>query len=319
MKREIKVGVIVAVIEAILAFIVGYALYLLQENNIELKTVETLAGYFEEIDTDMSYEQTIKFLYQNSNEKDELIKTLNQKNEELAKELATLKGEIASDEAAKGTIDSAQTYANSNDYVMALAILNSATNKTDQMKLIIDDYKKKYEAQIIAEVDSLVYAGKYDDATSLIDDALQVVPGSSTLEQKRELVLKSMPQVFMKILHPYEVNGYSEKASGQFMEMGGTRYFNGFQLGISWETSYAIFNLDAQYTQITGIIGHIDGSGDANKTVNVFADGVLIATIDIGYQDLPQEFSLDVVGTRQLKFERTDGSTQTGFAELVIK
>ena len=67
------------------------------------------------------------------------------------------------------------------------------------------------------------------------------------------------------------------------MGMGGTKYFNGFQLGTSWETSYAIFNLDAQYTKITGIIGHVDGSGEMDKTVNVFADGVLIATIDIGY------------------------------------
>jgi len=72
MKKEIKVGIIVAVIEAILAFIVGYALYLVQVNSIEQKTVETLAGYFEEIDTDMSYEQVMKFLYQNSNEKDKL-------------------------------------------------------------------------------------------------------------------------------------------------------------------------------------------------------------------------------------------------------
>lgn len=319
MKKEIKVGIIVAVIEAILAFIVGYALYLVQVNSIEQKTVETLAGYFEEIDTDMSYEQVMKFLYQNSNEKDGLIETLKQENKKLTEELAAIRGEIASDEATKETIESAQTYANSNDYVMALAILNGATNKNEQMKIMINDYKKKYEAQIIAEVDSLVYAGKYDDATSLIDDALQVVQGSPTLEQKREWVLKSMPQVFMSILRPYEVRGYSEKVSGQFMEMGGTRYFNGFQLGTSLETSYAIFNLDAQYTQITGIIGHVDGSGERDKTVNVFADGVLIATIDIGYQNLPQEFSFDIVGTRQLKFERTDGSTQTGFAELVIK
>lgn len=319
MKKEIKVGIIVAVVEAILAFVVGYALYFVQADSLEQKAVETLAEYFDEIDEDMSYEQVMKFLYEDSHKKDEIIATLNHQNEELAEELTSLKEGITSDEATKEVINSAQTYANSSDYVMALAVLNSVTNKNDQMKVMIDDYQKKYEAQIIAEADSLVYQEKYNEATSLIDNALQVLQGSPTLEQKREAVLKSMPQTFMNVLHPYEVRGYSEKISGQFMEMGGTRYFNGFQLGTSWETSYAIFNLNAQYTQITGIIGHVDGSGEMDKTVNVFADGVLIATIDIGYQNLPQEFSFNIVGTRQLKFERTDGTTQTGFAELVIK
>lgn len=230
MKKEIKVGIIVAIVEAILAFAVGYALYLVQADSLEQKTVEILAGYFDEIDEDMSYEQVMKFLYEDSTKKDEIIETLNHKNEELTEELTALREGITSDEATKEIIDSAQTYANSNDYTMALAVLNSVTNKTDQMKVMIGDYKKKYETQIIAEVDSLVYQEKYNEATSLIDDALQVLQGSSTLEQKREAALKSMPQTFMNILRPYEVRGYSEKVSGQFMEMGGTKYFNGFQL-----------------------------------------------------------------------------------------
>ena len=123
----------------------------------------------------------------------------------------------------------------------------------------------------------------------------------------------------MDVLEPYEKNGYTEKKMGEFMEMGGKRYSEGFQLGTSYYTSYAVFNLDGQYKELSGIIGHVDGSGDRDDVVTIYGDGVLLKTIDIVSKDLPQEFSIKVVGVKQLIFERSDGSVQTGFAELIIQ
>ena len=83
MKAEIKVGIIVAVIEAVLALAGGYVLYLIQEDSIEKKTVETIAGYFDEVDENMTYEQVLQFLYKNSQEKDQMIASLQQEKAEL--------------------------------------------------------------------------------------------------------------------------------------------------------------------------------------------------------------------------------------------
>ncbi len=311
MEKEIKVGIIVAIVEAVLTLAVGYILYLVQEETIETKTVETIAGDFDEVDENMSYDD----LYESSKEKDELIASLSQENEELLK----LKEQVSSEEANKEIVSSAQTYAISNDYEMAVAILNSVINKTPKMEAMLIDYARQYETQIIAQVDAYISEEKYDEATEYIKHAVEVLPGSSILEQKKISVINSRPQNLMSALQPYETNGYKEKNSGEFMEMGGTRYSGGFQLGISIETSYAIFNLNGQYTKISGMIGHVDGSGDSDKVVTIFLDGVLKKTIDIPYIDLPREFSINVTGVKQLIIERSAGSTQTGFAELLIR
>ena len=314
-KKEIKVGIIVAIVEAILALAVGYVLYLVQEETIETKTVETIAGYFEEVDENMSYDEVLQFLYESSKEKDELIASLSQENEELSK----LKEQVSSEEANKEIVSSAQTYATSNDYEMAIAILNSVINKTPKMEAMLTDYAGQYEAQTIAQVDAHISEEKYDEATEYIKHALEILPNSSILEQKKISVINSRPQNLMSALQPYETNGYTEKNSGEFMEMGGTRYSGGFQLGTSLETSYAIFNLNGQYTKISGIIGHVDGSGDSDKVVTISLDGVLKEAIDIAYIDLPRDFSINVTGVKQLIIERSSGSTQTGFAELLIR
>lgn len=314
-KKEIKVGIIVAIVEAVLALAVGYVLYLVQEETIETKTVETIAGYFEEVDENMSYDEVLQFLYQSSKEKDELIASLSQENEELSK----LKEQVSSEEANKEIVSSAQTYATSNDYEMAIAILNSVINKTPKMEAMLTDYAGQYEAQTITQVDAYISEEKYDEATEYIKYALEILPNSSILEQKKISVINSRPQNLMSALQPYETNGYTEKNSGEFMEMGGTRYSGGFQLGTSLETSYAIFNLNGQYTKISGIIGHVDGSGDSDEVVTISLDGVLKEAIDIAYIDLPRDFSINVTGVKQLIIERSSGSTQTGFAELLIR
>ena len=144
------------------------------------------------------------------------------------------------------------------------------------------------------------------------------LPDSSVLTQKRIDVMNSRPQLLMTVLKPYETNGYEERLAGEFMKMGGTEYSDGFILGPNYQTSYAIFNLNGQYTEMSGMIGHVDGSGNSSEAVTIFADGAHVKTIEIDYKALPQDFSIDVTGVRQLIVERTEGNTETGLAELII-
>lgn len=169
------------------------------------------------------------------------------------------------------------------------------------------------------QVDSFINGEKFDEAVKLIDDALNVIPNSSLLLQKKENIFNLKPQTLMNKLSPYEVNRYTEKTAGQSMLMGGDKYYNGFQLESDYP-AYAVFNLNSQYTRITGIVGHVDSSGNDDAVINIFADGVLIKTIDIGHLELPQNLDIDVTGVKQLKFEKTSGyRCDVGFAELVIR
>lgn len=308
MKREIKVGIIVAIVEGVVAFIFGYILFLAQQNTIEQKTVETLAGYFESVDETMSYDEVLKTIYEDSCAKDNKIA-------ELTTQLDELQEQFSKSENAQSILESAESFANSSDYKKALGILNSAVNKTPQMEVLISDYQKKYESQIIAEADELVSEKKYDEAIECISDALKIIPNSTVLAQKKDAVIASEPQPLMNILSPYESRAYNEKVSSDFMEMGGNKYYNGFTLGYN---GYAFFNLDAKYTEIIGMIGHIDGSGNDDMTLTITGDGVLIKTIEIGSNDLPDDLSIPVTGVKQLKIEASRSNATVGFADLTI-
>ena len=135
------------------------------------------------------------------------------------------------------------------------------------------------------------------------------------MAQKKDAVIASEPQPLMNILSPYESRKYEEKVSSDFMEMGGNKYYNGFILGYN---GYAFFNLDAKYTEIIGTIGHIDGSGNDDMTLTITGDGVLIKTIEIGSNDLPDDLSIPVTGVKQLKIEASRSNATVGFADLTI-
>lgn len=179
--------------------------------------------------------------------------------------------------------------------------------------------QKKYENKIVMDADALFKADQHDEAANLVADALKIVPDSILLAQKKIEIEHKKSKLFTGILTPYEDRHYSAVVNGQIMEMGGSKYSNGFTMGGSyWDSAYALFNLDGQYTKIKGVIGHIDKSGNSDTSFSIFADDVLIDTIEIGWQQLPKEFSIDVTGVKQLKFERSAGETVTGIAELMI-
>lgn len=116
---------------------------------------------------------------------------------------------------------------------------------------------------------------------------------------------------------PYEKRGYAEMLSSP-MSMGGDDYY-GFMLGDWWQSSYANFNLNAKYNNINITIGHVDGSGDIYATVNIYADDILIDTIEINNQDLPITYSYDIKNVKRLTFERLTGSTSTGFGDIIVQ
>jgi tetratricopeptide (TPR) repeat protein len=119
---------------------------------------------------------------------------------------------------------------------------------------------------------------------------------------------------------PYE----KERCAFNAGNMGGETYGHGFIFTDSWAIGdpYLIFNLDGQYAKLTGIIGHVDGSTRVDRTVKFYGDDVLIHSVYVGYEKLPEEFSIDLSGVKKFKImcngARWHTNMCTGLFELIL-
>ncbi len=90
--------------------------------------------------------------------------------------------------------------------------------------------------------------------------------------------------------------------------MGGIKYNEGIMLYsanamLQTEPACASFNLDGKYDTISFIAGHISNSDVyKNDTIEIYADGVLIKTIEVDCKMLPQEYIVEVNNCRHLEF-----------------
>jgi hypothetical protein len=139
---------------------------------------------------------------------------------------------------------------------------------------------------------------EWDGATKSVKIYKDVLPGTAYL---------------LDVCPPYQTSEYSEftPSNGKSFTMGGTKYTNGFTLG---SYGYAWFNLNGKYSSISLDLGHIDGSGDVNKTISFYVDGKLVKEYEVEYSELPQRVTVPLNYGLQLKIERSGGSSGTGKA-----
>ncbi len=136
------------------------------------------------------------------------------------------------------------------------------------------------------------------------------------------------------VLPPYAISSnryyvYTYPSTGSdSIKMGGRSYKNSLQISSSDfndKDDFASFNLGGNYESLTGIIGPCDSTNSGGKnraTVNFYVDGNVAKTIEVQPTGLPQDFSLNVSGVRDLKIEvKRTSSTESiwvGFAELYL-
>ena len=127
----------------------------------------------------------------------------------------------------------------------------------------------------------------------------------------------------MDVCPPYETGYDYEDYSGQsgksFM-MSGKKFSNGFSLDYTGD--FALSNLDSKYSNINLTIGHIDGGGMIDRTVNFYVDGKLIKEIEIEAESLPKNISIPVNYGLQLKIllcEDNYYGTSIGFGNITVQ
>ena len=126
--------------------------------------------------------------------------------------------------------------------------------------------------------------------------------------------LPNRPVKMVSELGAFGVTSLVDKAvfdgsnSFETFSMGGVKYNEGLIMRstnsmLVTKPAYASFNLDGKYKTISFIAGHISNSNVyENDQIEIYADGVLIKTIDMKFHMIPQEHIVDVTGCKHLEF-----------------
>ena len=91
---------------------------------------------------------------------------------------------------------------------------------------------------------------------------------------------------------------------------GGT----GDNLGSYW----GVWNLNGQYTTLSGILGHVDGTENGSGLLQVFGDGVLKNEFALSAGMLGADLSINVSGINQLKLVWGTGNPGMGYGTYGI-
>ena len=147
-------------------------------------------------------------------------------------------------------------------------------------------------------------------------EALDTISGSSQDFPDRPVKMVSELGAF-GISSSVEQAVFDGSSSFATFSMGGVKYNEGIILIASnsiMETRPAnvSFNLGGNYDTISFIAGHIANSDVyKNDIIEIYADGVLIKTIDVDCTMLPEKYVVDVTGCQHLEFisgKATNGS-----------
>jgi len=343
-KKDLSVqiisGIIVAVITAIAT---GLVTNYLTKKDI----IEAISARFDSVDESMSYQQALQIVYEDmkqlKTDNSNLQKSIddsNNNNTALQSENISLQSEIDSLKKANNRSEQialAESYASSGNYEVAIPILNEISEKTEDVNALLKEYTTNYEASIISSVESLAKDGYYEEAIDLIDGALKIVPDSQTLLDKKDNIT---PKYLVDTVDCYKSENLWLLDSREYIKMSGKSYKHAIFSQMSdtvasmFNQAYsasAFYNLDGKYTQLSGIVGHIDFSGsgtigenDAGQVydaeITIWGDDKEICTITLSANDTAKSFNESIEGVNILEFRvKCNGNSKVGIAEIQVR
>lgn len=333
--KEERIWKALTIIVALLGVAVSFFCYWDGKRSAENKIAEVLSDRYEFIDKEMSYEQALEEVGRH-------IKTLETdngillaKNDDLENEVSELKKKY--DYSQK--VAQAESYATSGNYEVAIPILNSISEKAEDVVALLKDYTVKYEGSIVNVAEELADEGNFDEAVTLINEALEIVPNSQILLDKKNSVT---PQYLVDAVECYKAENLWRLDSKEHMKINGKSYSYRHAIysqqsdlaGSMFNNAYsanAFYNLDGKYSQLSGIAGHIDFSGSGTIGMNdggrvydaeitIWGDDEEIITIPLLSTDPAKDFNVSIEGVKILEFQiKCSGNSKVGIAEIQIR
>ena len=114
-------------------------------------------------------------------------------------------------------------------------------------------------------------------------------------------------QYLNTVCPPYQSEYYSTPAT---IDMAGKKYSNVIFLNDDWtyyRSGWALYNLNGQYDTLSFTVGHVDGYGMSESTLNIYLDGEVALSMDLEANDLPKRVELPLHNALQMKIEMTRG------------
>ena len=333
MQKEHPIWKILTLVVAVLGIVASLFCHFDAKRSTEYQIVKVLSERYESVDEEMSYEQALEAVDLDiKNLKADNI-TLETENTALQNEIDSLKDKIDYSEK----IALAESYATSNNYAVAIPILNSISEKDADAIALLKEYTSNYEIEISIEAENLAEQGDFDGAVSLINEALKIVPNSQTLLDRMNSVT---PQYLVDTVECYKAENLWLLDSRKSIKMSGKSYrhaiySNSSDIAINMlngsYSAFAFYNLEGKYTQLSGIAGHIDfsGSGTIGKNdtgqvydakITIWGDDTEIGTINLLSTDSTKDFNIPIDGVKILEFRiECSGNSKVGIAEIQIR
>lgn len=347
MSREERLWKVLTFIVSLVGIASSFYFHWDAKRSTENKIVVDLSERYESVDKEMSYEQALQAADKDIKKLENNKSTLQSENSDLNSENTTLNATISD---LQSEIDSlkenisysdkiaqAETYAASNNYEVAIPLLNSIPEKSEDIVALLKDYTANYEISIVTNAEALANDGSFNEAVDLINEALKIIPNSQILQDKKNNVT---PQYLVDIIECYKAENLWLLDSKEYMKMSGKRYRHAIfsqssdVVGSMFNSAYsanAFYNLDGKYNQLSGTVGHIDFSGSGkigennggqvdDAEITIWGDGKEICTITLLSNDTAKDFNVSVTGVDILEFRiKCDGNSKVGIAEIQIR
>lgn len=318
---------------ALLATIAGIASSFYFHWDGKHSIVDALADRYEFVDKEMSYEQALEELDRDREEMKNDNDQLSAENKNLKTENRKLKNELDCFEKIK----LAESYATTGNYKVAIPMLNGITEKPEEVIALLEDYRTKYENSIITDAKTLADSEHLNEATMLIEEALEVIPDSQLLNSMKS---SFTPKYLVDTIECYKAENLWLLDKKEQMKISGKSYKHaiysqssdiaGNMLNMDYSAN-AFYNLDGKYSKISGVVGHIDFSGSGTIGMNdggrvydaeitILGDSEVLERITLLSDTPAKDFNISIDGVKILEFlVECKGNSKVGIAEIQIR
>jgi|GEM_PF-1410774 len=226
------------------------------------------------------------------------------------------------DSQRQTALDTATGYADSKDWANAINTLNAAlVDLPGDYKLTsqLNTYQASCVTDTLSQADTLVKQKNYDDATTLVNNALTVVPDNADLQSELDNIntaitiaqmnnnadsttapdsnVSSDKEIMITDLTPYSGNGFLQGTSFKVRqeEINAVNCYN--TPSTYYDENTTTYILDKKYKTIKGTLAFVDG-GSNNSTLyrelKITGDGQVLTCFYMNTADKPYSFEIDV-------------------------
>lgn len=306
------IGALITVVGSILVFVLGN---FSTQATIEEKTVETLSGYFDSVDKDMSYEQALQTIYkENENLKIEIdnYKTqLSELNENINKKQAEIDLQNSTEEVNE-IIQNATNYWNDSDFIQSLSLLKNEKTRSEDIENLYKQYSTEYTNSILLQADNLISERNNEEAIKILQEASLIVFDNKEINEKIEEI-NNKPSALIANLTP--VSGEIERIwnAGEKDNYGNT-YSSGICLHQDYSNAaHVVYSLDGKYNILTGkfVLDEASKNTDGNYVLYAYSliDGnmsLIYTSSTLSTATRPIDIEINVSGVMDLVIEVYD-------------